>query len=52
MYELKSPPEKAALLAIGQRWSPFASIGSWYCWRYLERTRLAATAARQVKKKV
>src|SRR5689334_124356 len=39
MYEFKSPPDRPALLAIGQRWSPFASIASWYCWRYLEKVR-------------
>ena len=44
MYELKSPPDRAALLAVGQRWSPFASIGSWYSWRYLEWCRSAARA--------
>jgi DNA-3-methyladenine glycosylase II len=39
MYAMKSPPDRAALMSIGQRWSPFASIGSWYCWRYLEKVR-------------
>lgn len=29
-------PQRATLVEIGQRWSPFASIGSWYCWRYLD----------------
>src|SRR6478752_4163583 len=29
-------PPKSVLLEIGQRWSPYASIGSWYCWRYLD----------------
>ena len=47
MYEMKSPPEKAALLAIGQRWSPFASIASWYCWRYLERTRAQTATSKR-----
>jgi DNA-3-methyladenine glycosylase II len=36
LYAYDEPPPKARLLEIGQTWSPFASIGSWYCWRYLE----------------
>jgi len=36
LYGLAEAPPKATLLEIGQRWSPFASIGSWYCWRYLD----------------
>jgi DNA-3-methyladenine glycosylase II len=51
MYEHKKPPDRAALLAIGQRWSPFASIGSWYCWRYLERSRLEAAQSKRAKVK-
>ena len=39
IYGFKEPPARAALLEIGQRWSPFASIASWYCWRYLELIR-------------
>jgi DNA-3-methyladenine glycosylase II len=46
MYAMKSPPDRAALMSIGQRWSPFASIGSWYCWRYLERTRAEAASTK------
>jgi DNA-3-methyladenine glycosylase II len=34
LYELDQPP-RARLLEIGAAWSPFASIGSWYCWQYL-----------------
>jgi len=36
LYGYDEHPPKARLLEIGQTWSPFASIGSWYCWRYLE----------------
>jgi DNA-3-methyladenine glycosylase II len=42
LYKLGEKPDKQDLLAIGQRWSPYASIGSWYCWRYLERRRAQA----------
>jgi DNA-3-methyladenine glycosylase II len=42
MYEFKKPPDKAKLMEIGQRWSPFASVASWYCWRYLEHCRASA----------
>jgi len=47
MYEYKKPPKREALVAIGQRWSPFASIGSWYCWRYIERSRLEAAQSKR-----
>ena len=36
MHGFNEPPTRADLMQIGQRWSPFASIGTWYCWRYLE----------------
>jgi DNA-3-methyladenine glycosylase II len=39
IYGYDEPPPKPDLLEIGQRWSPFASVGSWYCWRYLEMVR-------------
>ena len=39
LYRLGDKPAKEDLLAIGHRWSPYASIGSWYCWRYLERRK-------------
>jgi DNA-3-methyladenine glycosylase II len=39
IYDYDEPPAKTVLLEIGQRWSPFASVGSWYCWRYLEMVR-------------
>lgn len=29
-------PTKNECLDIGERWRPFASVGSWYCWRYLD----------------
>jgi DNA-3-methyladenine glycosylase II len=36
IYAYKQPPDRKQLLAIGQRWSPYASIASWYCWRFLD----------------
>jgi len=36
LYGFPDKPARQAYLEIGARWSPFASIGSWYCWRYLE----------------
>lgn len=37
LYGLKKLPGKAECLEIGERWRPFATIGSWYCWRSLEK---------------
>jgi len=39
LYGFKEPPARPVLMEIGQRWSPFASVGSWYCWRFLELER-------------
>jgi DNA-3-methyladenine glycosylase II len=36
IYEYKDPPSRKELIEIGERWSPYASIASWYCWRYLD----------------
>jgi len=45
LYGLDEPPGRDALAAVGERWSPFAAIASWYCWRYLELVRNQAPAA-------
>ena len=39
LYGLGDAPPRQTLLEIGTRWSPYASIGSWYCWRYLDLLR-------------
>jgi DNA-3-methyladenine glycosylase II len=36
LYDYSEHPPRPVLLEIGQRWSPYASIASWYCWRYLD----------------
>lgn len=36
LYGLSALPAKADCLRIGERWRPYATIGSWYCWRSLE----------------
>jgi DNA-3-methyladenine glycosylase II len=36
LYRFEQMPNKEELLEIGGRWRPYASLGSWYCWRYLE----------------
>src|SRR5437016_5125458 len=35
-YGLKKRPTPKELLAIGEKWRPYASIASWYLWRSLE----------------
>ena len=40
LYQLDESPPRQSLVEIGARWSPFASIGSWYCWRYLDLLRV------------
>ena len=39
LYSLSEKPSRDELAEIGRRWSPFATVGSWYCWRYLEHHR-------------
>ncbi len=39
IYGLGDKPNRDELHAIGRRWSPYASIGSWYCWRFLDHQR-------------
>ena len=39
LYELPDLPDKKTCLAIGERWRPLSSVGSWYCWRYLEQLK-------------
>ncbi len=36
LYGLKELPKRDACLVIGERWRPYSSIATWYCWRYLE----------------
>ena len=36
LYKLDRLPDRDECLAIGNRWRPYASLGSWYCWRFLE----------------
>lgn len=44
MYSLEPDAPKSAYVEIGMRWSPYASIGSWYCWRYLDLRKAAVQA--------
>jgi DNA-3-methyladenine glycosylase II len=39
LYALGERPSRDELVEIGRRWSPFATVGSWYCWRYLDHQR-------------
>jgi DNA-3-methyladenine glycosylase II len=39
LYGFAEMPTKEECLAIGRRWSPFATVGAWYCWRYLDLVR-------------
>jgi DNA-3-methyladenine glycosylase II len=41
LYRLDELPPRQQFIEIGAKWSPFASIGSWYCWRYLDLLRSA-----------
>jgi len=47
LYDFAEPPPRPRLLEIGAAWSPFASIGSWYCWRYLDLCKADRAAEKQ-----
>ncbi len=36
LYELDPSVSHADFRAIAEKWQPYATIGSWYCWRSLE----------------
>ena len=36
LYALEEMPDKTTSHRIAEAWRPYASIGSWYCWRSLE----------------
>lgn len=37
LYRFQELPTKNECLEIGASWRPYSSVGSWYCWRYVER---------------
>ncbi len=43
LYRLRKLPDKAAAHRIARPWRPYASVASWYCWRYLDLKKLATT---------
>lgn len=36
LYQLDESAARSEYETIAARWSPYASIASWYCWRYLD----------------
>ena len=42
-YGKKQMPKPKELLAFGERWRPYRTIGSWYMWRAFQRAGYAAT---------
>jgi DNA-3-methyladenine glycosylase II len=55
LYRFDQSHGKQHYLAIGESWKPYATIGSWYCWRYLDISRQekkanAKTITKPVKK--
>jgi len=39
LYGLKERPKPAAVEEVGERWRPYRSVASWYCWRVVEAER-------------
>jgi DNA-3-methyladenine glycosylase II len=38
IYGMKTRPDAKRLRAIGKKWSPFETVGTWYAWRSLDAT--------------
>ncbi|MFH1303713.1 MAG: DNA-3-methyladenine glycosylase [Planctomycetota bacterium] len=36
IYQLKTRPDKQTCIEIAERWQPYRTVASWYCWRCLE----------------
>lgn len=47
LYKLEELPPKNVCLEIGNHWRPYASIGSWYCWRFLDKRTAKSQVAGQ-----
>lgn len=39
LYALDDTAKRGAFVEVAARWRPFATIASWYCWRYLDLKR-------------
>lgn len=44
LYRLRKLPDKERSHRIAKPWRPYASVASWYCWRYLDRKKTLAAA--------
>ncbi|GAC1696882.1 MAG: DNA-3-methyladenine glycosylase [Gemmatimonadaceae bacterium] len=51
-YGLRKRPTPREVLELGAKWSPYASVASWYLWRSLDEPRAKARRARPARKKV
>lgn len=45
-YGLDDLPDKKTCLEIARPWRPYATVGSWYCWRSLDLKRNVTQVAR------
>ena len=45
LYKLAEMPDKIKSHAIAERWRPYASVASWYCWRSLDVAKTVKTSA-------
>lgn len=39
LYTLDDTAKRGEFVEVAERWRPFATIASWYCWRYLDLQR-------------
>ena len=46
LYGLDDLPDKKTCMEVAAPWRPYASIGSWYCWRSLDLKRRVSKVAK------
>src|SRR5690242_14559495 len=46
-YRKRKLPKAKQIMALSEKWKPYRSFACWYFWRYIERMRAEATAAKK-----
>jgi 3-methyladenine DNA glycosylase/8-oxoguanine DNA glycosylase len=46
-YRKRKLPKAKQILLLAEKWKPYRSFACWYFWRYIERERADAAAAKK-----
>lgn len=50
IYQLEELPDKATSLRLAEPWRPYASVASWYCWRFGDLAKQSTPASKTSRK--